>query len=92
VISTKVPWLEALSLGTEGFSERPGLMLVRWSAERVCLEAVEIPYLSQTLPSTSSADSVLVARFGKDAPAPGAQILIAEGAELREPRSCELIP
>lgn len=92
VISTKTPWIDALSRTTDGVAERPALLLVRWSAERVCLEAAEIPYLSQTLPSTNSADSVLVVRFGKDTPAPGAQILIAEGAELREPRSCELVP
>lgn len=92
VISTRAPWIDALSRTSDGFAERPALLLVRWSAERVCLEAAEVPYLSQTLPANTTADSVLVVRFGKDAPAAGAQVLVAEGAELREPRSCELVP
>ena len=62
-------------------------MRVRWSTSLVCLEAFELPFGSHELPNGNQGDSYIAATFGKDASA--GQVMVAEGAELREPRICK---
>lgn len=97
VVATRGRWLSVAARGSDtSFDERPTLLLVRWSESRVCLDAAEVPYLSHELPNGTSAESVLVARLraagGKGAAGAGGQLLVAEGAELREKRRCTLAP
>lgn len=87
LIQTTTPWL-SLGVGDDSFlRDRPALMRVRWSPTLVCLEAVELPFGSHELPNGNQGDSYIAATFGKDASA--GQLMVAEGAELREPRSCK---
>lgn len=86
VIVTTEPWLD-LGGGEEPFADRVGFALVRWSTDRVCLDAIELPAHGFDLAS-GTVDSYMAVRFGKDAGA--GHLLVAEGAELREPRSCEI--
>lgn len=85
IVTSRRSWLATEA----GQAEEDHLFLarVRWSEERVCLEAVEAGAIAHDLP-TGSADSYFVARFGKDAGA--GHVLVASGAELREPRACTL--
>ncbi|NUO52787.1 MAG: hypothetical protein HOV80_28410 [Polyangiaceae bacterium] len=85
VIATAEPWIET---GTPAdVSERVSFARVRWSADRVCIEAVEM-YANLYDLSNFQASSYVVARFGKDAAA--GHLFVTEGAELREPRACTL--
>jgi hypothetical protein len=85
VIATAEPWIET---GTPtDVSERVSFARVRWSTDRVCIEAVEVHANVYDL-SNIQAASYVVARFGKEAAA--GHLFVAEGAELREPRACTL--
>jgi hypothetical protein len=86
VIQTQQPWL-----GLDGANSRsPMTALVRWSTERVCLEAVELGY--RNIPTDGSQQPltvVAVARFvGSDA---GHAFVGNEAsAQVRVSASCEL--
>ncbi|HEY3254319.1 MAG TPA: hypothetical protein VGJ91_10235 [Polyangiaceae bacterium] len=87
IVQTGATWLElpgATSEGTAGMTA-----LVRWSAERVCLEAVEVGFSSLKLSEKQRMQVSAVARFvGAQS---GAAFVGTEGsAALREPASCEL--
>lgn len=70
--------------------EVPSFLRVRWSATQVCLEAIEVMAGFEEQPNMGvTFDSYMVARFGKE-PSAGV-VLVGEGAELREPRTCELV-
>jgi hypothetical protein len=88
VIQTVSPWLSLGGAADPFGRERLSSMRVRWSASLVCLEAVELAFGSHELPNGSQGDSYIAATFGKE-PSAG-QVMVAEGAELREPRSCKL--
>jgi hypothetical protein len=66
------------------------LARVRWSASRVCLEAVELPLGTAELRAGYAAEATLVARFSS--PPAAAEITVALGAERRHPLSCALAP
>lgn len=87
VITARRSWLETGPLSVD--EELPFVARVRWSPERVCLEAVIAPFARHEL-AFGSFDSALVARFGKDAKA--GHVLLGAGVELREPRTCVLEP
>jgi hypothetical protein len=87
IVQTRQSWL-ATGPVTD-LAETIMLARVRWNEERVCLEAVEAHALTHTL-DFGTFDSTMVARFGKDAA--GGHVMVSEGAELREPRSCTLGP
>lgn len=88
VIGMPTSWFR-LGVVDPGSSERIAFARVRWSKERVCVEAVELPAHQYDLPN-GQAGSYVVARFGKDAAA--MHVFFSLGAELREPRSCTLEP
>jgi hypothetical protein len=84
MLELPTPWL-----GLATFGDEPALAmraLVRWSATRVCLDAVEL-----LDPSNSE---VTVARFDAS-PAKGAlaaeRVVLERGSEVREPLRCELL-
>lgn len=85
VVTTDPPWIQ---LGAAPPDD--GLMMarVRWSASRVCLEAVEITNATHDTPA-GSATSRIIATFGAKAQAGLA--IVAPGVELREPRACQLL-
>jgi hypothetical protein len=61
---------------------------VRWSARRVCLEAIELPAGSLPMRSGDAFETTVVARFsGKPA---AARVGYAPGAEVRQPLTCSL--
>ena len=64
-------------------------LAVRWSSERVCLEAVDAPGLRLDTP-LRELDARTIARF--DAKPSAGLLAIGEGVELRDRRSCELVP
>lgn len=88
VIVTPEPWLR-LGAADDLESQRLGFALVRWSAERVCLDAVEVPAHSFDL-DIGTVESYMAARFGKEGGA--AHLFVAEGATLLEPRTCSIVP
>ncbi len=64
--------------------------IVRWSAERVCLEAIEIDASKRAPDPEQRAAASLVARFiGSE---PGAAFVSTENAAARTPATCELVP
>jgi hypothetical protein len=87
IVAAKRAWV-AIEAGQPD-EEHVMLARVRWSEERVCLEAIEVGGLPHDLP-TGSMESYFVARFGKDAG--GGHVMVGPGAELREPRTCALRP
>jgi hypothetical protein len=87
LIQTTIPWLSLGAVDESFLRDRTALIRVRWSPSLVCLEAMELPFGSHELPNGGQADSYIAATFGKDASA--GQLMVAEGAELREPRSCK---
>jgi hypothetical protein len=64
-------------------------LALRWSGERVCLEAVDAPGVRIDTP-VRELDARTIARF--DPRAGAALLAIGEGVELRDRRSCELVP
>ena len=89
VIVSREPWVRLGTFPADG-TDRLSIAKVRWSAERVCLEAVEVPAVVHDLPEGTQVESYVAARFGKDASA--GHVMTAIGAELREPRTCTLAP
>jgi hypothetical protein len=84
-----MPWI-----GLEGSKSTEGsdvhLMRVRWSETRICLEAAEVDGPVIETPDGGSNPSWVTASFGgKDAGA--GLVLMTQGAELRQPRSCTLV-
>jgi hypothetical protein len=64
---------------------------VRWSASRVCLEAIEIPDGSRNVRAGEDLETVVVARFsGKQRAA--ARVGHVPGVEVWQPLSCALVP
>jgi hypothetical protein len=88
VIATAEPWLR-LGADDDLDTHRVGFALVRWSSERVCLDAIEVPAHAFDL-DIGTVESYVAARFGKDGGA--AHLFVAEGATLLEPRTCTIVP
>lgn len=88
VIGMPASWITS-GIPSDGGIEPIGFAKVRWGIDRVCIEAVELSANAYDLPNGQAA-SYVVARFGKD-PAAG-HLFMAEGSELREPRTCSLEP
>jgi hypothetical protein len=77
-----------LSTGIGVDPGQPTWLALRWSSDRVCLEAVDSPGVRIDAP-TGTLDARTIARLDAK---PGASLLaIGEGVELRDRRSCELV-
>jgi hypothetical protein len=63
-------------------------LALRWSGERVCLEAVDAPGVRIDTP-VRELDARTIARF--DAKPSAGLVALGEGVELRDRRSCELV-
>jgi hypothetical protein len=63
---------------------------VRWTASRVCLEAIEAPDEPRTVRSGDEVAVSVVARFAGAKGSSAARIGVAPGAELRQPLTCTL--
>ncbi len=85
LVVSRRSWL-ALTAGQPD-EDHVGLVRVRWSEERVCLEAGEIQALTHDLPA-GQVESYVAFRLGKEAAA--GHVLVGSGVELREPRTCSL--
>lgn len=88
ILQLRQPWITPGG-GASWDREIPSFLRVRWSATQLCLEAAEVHFTAQPSELGSGLDSYIVARFG-DKPEAG-HVMVAEGVELREPRSCELV-
>jgi photosystem II stability/assembly factor-like uncharacterized protein len=100
LVQTGTPWLDVEGARFSG--NAPGMSaIVRWSPERVCLEAVEIGLREQAGGSPAKTDPglngappitvMIVARFtANDASA--AFVGTSTTASVREPAKCELVP
>lgn len=72
----------------------PGLAVVRWSRDRACLDAVEIPVRDERFDEgpgmyePPGAVRKVIARFDNHAPARAALVSVSPGAEVRQPLSC----
>ena len=100
-LQTMLPWLRVVGAGDlHGAEDARMLARVRWSATRVCLEAVELrtedvgssgmsgaPFGS---PWDIPAESWAVARFAGGESA--GRVVVLPGAELRQPLECKLAP
>lgn len=88
IITPATPWMTAGVAAETWGRLQPTYLRVRWSTTLVCVEAIEVAHGMQEVVQ-QQADSYIAARFGKDAGA--AQLMVAEGGELREPRTCTLL-
>jgi len=89
ILQTTRPWVRVRVGGVSPDPDGAMFARVRWSKERVCLEAIEVRSTPQPgLGDTG--ESWLVARF---AGAPLAGVVgVALGSEIRQPVSCALTP
>lgn len=92
IVQARVPWVELLmgrsSMGP-GDAPFPAMTArVRWSAERVCLEAIELPEPPINVPAGSLVPSFIVARLA--APAAAGRVGALLGTELRQALGCVL--
>jgi hypothetical protein len=98
-LQTVAPWLRLVGAGDlRGADDAPMLARVRWSASRVCLEAVELRTQDLAVapgqPSQwgtawdSPLESWAVARLVGGAAA--GRVVVAPGAELHQPMECTL--
>jgi hypothetical protein len=67
---------------------QPSWLELRWSADRVCLSAADLPAVQIESPA-AELDTRLVARL--DANADAVLLAIGEGVELVDRRRCELV-
>ena len=87
LVNSRRAWLSLTAGQPE--EDHVSLVRVRWSEERVCLEAAEIQAQTHDLPA-GQLESYVAFRLGRDAGA--GHVLVGAGVELREPRSCSLGP
>jgi hypothetical protein len=88
IIATPAPWL-SLQHGGDEIADAWGMLaVVRWSAERVCLEALEMPDADFEHADETTETRIVFTETPKPA---AARIGFAPGFELREPLSCELV-
>ena len=89
IVQTGRAWLSVQ--GSSGFRPRTGMTaLVRWSPERVCLEAVEVGFTELERRDAQALRVLAVARFV--GPEPGAAFVATESSSaVREPATCELV-
>jgi hypothetical protein len=85
LVQTRRSWLEAQ--GSTAVGNSPGMSaIVRWSTERVCLEAVEVSFRSE---AKAPVPVRAIARFvGKDA---GATLLGGSSGSWQQAATCELV-
>ncbi|HTJ84106.1 MAG TPA: hypothetical protein VL400_20445, partial [Polyangiaceae bacterium] len=88
VITSRAPWVR-FGAPLEDGSDHVMIAKVRWGTDRVCLDGIEVSAVTHDLPEGLTVESYIAARFGKDASA--GHVMVAEGAELREPRTCSLV-
>lgn len=86
ILTLSKPWLSVGQL-PQDYRDHPSLVLVRWSETQLCVEAVETFHASRG--ADARGDAAIVARFGKNAGA--SELMIFEGMESKEPRSCVLV-
>jgi hypothetical protein len=89
IFETPVPWV-TLAGGTLEGPEEPMLARVRWSPDRVCLEAIELHAEEFAWPGEGATNSFVVARFAGSAAA--VRIGIGPGTEARQALECRLAP
>ncbi len=89
IVQTNTRWLSVTAGEVFDSIDHVGYLRVRWSATQLCLEAAEVHFGSQELPNGSNGHSYIAATFGKK-PRAG-HIMVIEGAELSEPRTCDLL-
>jgi len=87
VVTTREPWFRFGAPPTDG-QQHITIAKVRWGRDRVCVEAIETSAVTHDLPEGLTVESYVAAKFTKDASA--GHVMVAEGAELREPRTCSL--
>lgn len=98
-VQTAAPWLRLVGAAdVRGADETTMLARVRWSAARVCLEAVEVRTQDVSVGSAAPSqwgspwdapvESWAVARFAGGAAA--GRVIVVPGGELRQPMECKL--
>jgi hypothetical protein len=90
IIQTVAPWIRLVGSEPEPDEDAPMLARVRWSAQRVCLEAVELRAADTALSSDSTVETWTVARLA--APAAAGKVTVVPGTEIRQPVQCALGP
>jgi hypothetical protein len=91
IVRTSTPWLRLRGAPNVPESDRAGAMFarVKWSAQRLCLESVELPESQRTMmPRGDLMETEIIARF-VGAPVASRVAMIA-GAELHQPLTCTL--
>jgi hypothetical protein len=92
IVQPAEPWLRVRG-GTkprDGITVSTGMLArVRWGANRVCLEAVEIADGSRTMREGVEVETAVVARFTGKTSAAG-RVGVTAGAEIHQALSCKL--
>jgi hypothetical protein len=89
ILMTDGSWLSVVDGGVAVPGESGMMAMVRWSTERVCLEAVEVDG-GVWEPARQQLTTTVVARFD-DTPV-AARTAVARGMDLRIPLTCTLTP
>ena len=89
IVATPASWLKAVQGGTDVTTDRGMIAAVRWSKERVCLEAVEVA--AEDFWHGDDADETRLVLSAAPKPT-AARVGVGLGFELREPMSCTLTP
>lgn len=89
IVMTGGPWVSVVDSESPLASTAGAMALVRWSPERVCVEALEIDAGMWTT-DQGDMNTTVVARF--DGTPVAGRVGIARGSELQIPMSCTLLP
>ncbi len=88
VVQTTGPWVRLRLLGSPVEATGPMLARVRWSKERVCLEAIEVRGSPVQLGEAREVETYVVARFVGQGEA--GMVGVSPGVELRQPLRCAI--
>ncbi len=90
VVQTAGPWIRLVGAEPTPDEDAPMLARVRWSRQRVCLDAVELRAADTAVSSDSLVETWAVVRLAP--PGAAAKVVMVPGNEIRQPLACALAP
>ena len=88
VIQAVEPWVRLVGTEPMPDEDAPMTARVKWSTQRVCLEAIELRAADSAVSGDSSLETWMIARMVQ--PSSAGRLAIVPGTELRQPMQCSL--
>jgi hypothetical protein len=90
IVQVVAPWVRLVGSEPAPEQDAPMVARVKWSKDRVCLEAIELRASDIASAGDTPLETWMIARFSS--PATAGQIAIVPGTEVRHPMQCSLAP